>query len=47
VDTDSREVTRGFSVDNNGASAFSLSSALGGSTSLSGGAGSLTLLFHF
>jgi hypothetical protein len=47
VDTDSREVLKGFSVDNNNGSIFSMNNTLGGNTSLSGGAGALTLLFHF
>lgn len=47
VDIDSREVLRGFSVDNNSGSAFSMTNTLSGNTSLNGGAGSLTLLFHF
>jgi hypothetical protein len=47
VQTDSKEVQRGFSVDNNNGSAFSLNNTLNGNTALSGGAGSLTLLFHF
>lgn len=47
VDVDSRETLRGFSVDNNNGSIFSLNNTLGGNTSLSGGAGALTILFHF
>ncbi len=47
VDVDTREVSRGFSVDNNSASAFSMNNTLGGNTSLNGGAGALTILFHF
>ena len=47
VDTDSREVTKGFSVDNNNGSVFSMSNTLNGSTSLNGGSGALTLIFHF
>lgn len=47
VDTDSRTVTRGFSVDNNNGSIFSMNNTLGGNTNLSGGAGALTILFHF
>jgi len=47
VDGDSKQVTRGFSVDNNNGSAFSLNNTLGGNTALSGGAGALTILFHF
>ena len=47
VEVDSKEVTKGFSVDNNNGSVFSLNNTLGGNTSLSGGAGALTLLIHF
>lgn len=37
----------GFSVDNNNGSIFSMNNTLGGNTVLAGGAGALTLLFHF
>ncbi|HQQ93816.1 MAG TPA: hypothetical protein PLQ93_04615 [Bacteroidia bacterium] len=37
----------GFSVDNNNGTLFSMNNTLGGNTILSGGAGALTLLFHF
>jgi hypothetical protein len=47
VDTDSSERLKGFSVDNNNGSVFSLNNTLGGNTALSGGAGALTLIFHF
>ncbi len=47
VDIDSKETLRGFSVDNNNGSVFSLNNTIGGNTGLSGGAGALTLLFHF
>lgn len=47
VDADSREVLRGFSVDNNNGSVFSLNNTLNGNTALGGGAGALTLIFHF
>jgi hypothetical protein len=47
VDTDSREVLRGFSVDNNNGNLFSLNNTLNGNTALGGGAGALTLIFHF
>jgi hypothetical protein len=47
VDSDSREVTKGFTVDNNNGSIFSMSNTLNGSTSLNGGTGALTLIFHF
>lgn len=47
VDVDSKERLKGFSVDNNNGSIFSMNNTLGGNTALSGGAGALTLLFHF
>ncbi|MDI1353881.1 MAG: hypothetical protein PSX36_03110 [bacterium] len=47
VDIDAREGQRGFSVDNNNGTVFSMNNTLGGNTSLSGGAGALTILFHF
>lgn len=47
VDVDSKENLRGFSVDNNNGSIFSMNNTLGGNTALSGGAGALTLIFHF
>lgn len=47
VNTDSKELSQGFSVDNNNGSIFSMNNTLGGNTNLGGGAGSLTLLFHF
>lgn len=47
VDAGNSTRTRGFSVDNNNGSAFSLNSTLNGNTNLGGGAGALTLLFHF
>lgn len=47
VDTDSKERLRGFAVDNNNGNAFSMNNTLGGNTALSGGAGALTLIFHF
>ncbi len=47
VNQDSSEKTRGFSVDNNNGSVFSMNNTLGGNTALSGGAGAITLLFHF
>jgi hypothetical protein len=47
VKTDSREIMKGFAVDNNNGSAFSVDNTIGGNTSLTGGAGALTLLFHF
>lgn len=37
----------GFSVDNNNGSIFSMNNTLGGNTVLAGGAGALTLVFHF
>ncbi len=47
VKTDSREVLKGFSVDNNNGSVFSINNTLNGNTTLSGGAGALTLHFYF
>jgi hypothetical protein len=47
VKTDSRELTHGFAVDNNSGSAFSITNTSSGNTSLNGGAGSLSLIFHF
>lgn len=47
VDTDSHQVTKGFSVDNNNGNVFSMNNTLGGNTAVSGGAGALTLIFHF
>jgi hypothetical protein len=47
VQDDSRQFTGGFAVDNNNGSFFSMSNTLIGNTALSGGAGALTILFHF
>jgi len=47
VDQDTREVLRGFSVDNNNGSIFSMNNTLSGNTALNGGAGALTLHFYF
>jgi hypothetical protein len=47
VDVDASSNTRGFSVDNNNGNAFSMNNTAIGATSLSGGAGALTLYFHF
>ncbi len=47
ADVDSRELLKGFSVDNNNGAAFSLNNTLNGNTALGGGAGALTLIFHF
>jgi len=47
VNTDSSEKTRGFTVDNNNGQAFSMNNTINGNTSLSGGAGAITLIFHF
>ena len=47
VDVDTKENLKGFSVDNNNGSVFSMNNTLGGNTALSGGAGALTLIFHF
>jgi len=38
---------RGFAVDNNNNTGFSLNNTLNGNTSLSGGSGAIVLLFHF
>lgn len=47
VNVDNSEKTKGFSVDNNAGNIFSMNNTLGGNTNLSGGAGAITLLFHF
>jgi len=47
IDVDTSEKLKGFSVDNNNGSIFSMNNTLGGNTALSGGAGALTLIFHF
>jgi hypothetical protein len=47
VNTDTTEKLKGFSVDNNNGSVFSMNNTLGGNTALSGGAGALTIIFHF
>ncbi len=47
VNQDNSEKTKGFSVDNNSGSIFSMNNTLGGNTALSGGAGAITVLFHF
>ena len=47
VNSDSRELSQGFSVDNNSGAVFSMNNTLNGNTALSGGAGALTLIFHF
>ena len=47
VNQDNSEKTKGFSVDNNAGNIFSMNNTLGGNTNLSGGAGAITLLFHF
>jgi hypothetical protein len=47
VNQDNSEKTKGFSVDNSAGNIFSMNNTLGGNTNLSGGAGSITLLFHF
>ncbi len=44
---DNSERTKGFSVDNNNGTIFSMNNTLGGNTALSGGAGAITILFHF
>lgn len=47
VNRDNSEKTKGFSVDNNSGNIFSMNSTLGGNTNLGGGAGAITILFHF
>lgn len=47
VDVDTSEKLKGFSVDNNNGSIFSMNNTLGGNTNLGGGSGALTLIFHF
>ena len=47
VDVDTSEKLKGFSVDNNNGSIFSMNNTLGGNTALNGGAGALTIIFHF
>ncbi len=47
VNSDSKASNRGFSVDNNNGAIFSMNNTLNGNTALSGGAGALTLMFHF
>jgi hypothetical protein len=47
IDNDSNERTSGFSVDNNNNNPFSMNNTLNGNTSVAGGAGALTLIFHF
>jgi len=47
VDTDNSENLKGFSVDNNNGSIFSMNNTLGGNTALSGGAGAISIIFHF
>lgn len=44
---DSKQSQSGLSVDNNNGNIFSMNNTLNGNTLLSGGAGALTLLFHF
>jgi len=47
LNQDSNERSKGFSVDNNNNNPFSLNNTLNGNTNLAGGAGALTLIFHF
>lgn len=47
VNVDNSEKTKGFSVDNNSGNIFSMNNTLGGNTNLNGGAGAITILFHF
>jgi hypothetical protein len=47
LDIDSSEKTKGLSVDNNNGSIFSMNNTLGANTALNGGAGALSIIFHF
>lgn len=47
INADARDNARGFSVDNNNGSIFSMNNSLNGNNALNGGSGALTLLFHF
>lgn len=47
LEQETKQSQSGFSVDNNSGNIFSMNNTLGGNTLLSGGAGALTLLFHF
>ncbi|MCE3259074.1 MAG: hypothetical protein K0S12_715 [Bacteroidetes bacterium] len=47
VDTDSSELLKGFAVDNNSGAVFSMNNTLGGNTLLNGGAGAISIIFHF
>lgn len=47
VNVDNSQNTKGFSVDNNSGNIFSMNNTLGGNTNLNGGAGAITILFHF
>ncbi|MCE3228068.1 MAG: hypothetical protein K0S32_2619 [Bacteroidetes bacterium] len=47
VDTDTQENLKGFSVDNNSGTIFSMNNTLGGNTALNGGAGAISIIFHF
>lgn len=47
VDVDSSEKLKGFAVDNNNGNVFSMNNTLGGNTALNGGAGALSIIFHF
>lgn len=47
LNQDSHQIQGGFTVDNNNGNIFSLNNTLNGNTTLSGGAGALTILFYF
>jgi hypothetical protein len=47
VNTEAKELAAGFSIDNNNGNAFSMNNTVNGNTALSGGAGALTVIFHF
>ncbi|MBA3665407.1 MAG: hypothetical protein H0W61_14525 [Bacteroidetes bacterium] len=47
IKTDNSEKTKGFAVDNNNGNVFSLNNTLGGNTALNGGAGAISIIFHF
>jgi hypothetical protein len=47
VNVDLNSNTKGFSVDNNNGTIFSVNNSVNGGNNVGGGSGSLTLLFHF
>jgi hypothetical protein len=47
INTAAKELAAGFSIDNNNGNAFSMNNTVNGNTALSGGAGALTVIFHF